>query len=169
MILKSLHWFCRLVLAGVFIYSGYIKVQNPLQFAVAISAYKLVPENLVFPMAQYLPWIEIVLGLAILIGWKIRYFSSAAALLLLSFMTFAQFAGWTSVTSRGLNYGISVLLVTLAIVHFAALEIIGDVEERSLFIASSIPYAVLLVVLAGLYLWIAWLRSRIYSETRATQ
>jgi uncharacterized membrane protein YphA (DoxX/SURF4 family) len=86
MILKSLHWFCRLVLAGVFIYSGYIKVQNPLQFAVAISAYKLVPENLVFPMAQYLPWIEIVLGLAILIGWKIRYFSSAAALLLLSFM-----------------------------------------------------------------------------------
>jgi len=86
MILKSLHWLCRLGLAVVFTYSGYIKVQNPLQFAVAISAYKLVPENLVFPMAQYLPWVEIALGLAILIGWKIRVFSSAAAGLLVVFM-----------------------------------------------------------------------------------
>lgn len=86
MILKSLHWLCRLALAGVFTYSGYIKVQNPLQFAVAISAYKLVPESLVFPMAQYLPWVEVALGLAILIGWKIRVFASAAAGLLLVFM-----------------------------------------------------------------------------------
>jgi len=86
MILKSLHWLCRLVVAGIFIYSGYVKVQAPLQFAVAISGYKMVPENLVYPMAQYLPWIEIALGLAVLIGWKIRYFSSAVAALLLFFM-----------------------------------------------------------------------------------
>lgn len=86
MILKSLHWLCRLAVAGVFIYSGYIKAQNPLQFAVAISGYQLVPENLVYPMAQYLPWIEVVLGLALLIGWKIRYFASAIAVLLLFFM-----------------------------------------------------------------------------------
>jgi len=86
MILKSLHWLCRLVVAGVFIYSGYVKVEAPLQFAVAISGYQLVPEDLVYPMAQYLPWIEIALGLAVLIGWKIRYFSSAAAALLLFFM-----------------------------------------------------------------------------------
>ena len=86
LILISLHWLCRLVLAGVFIYSGYIKVQNTLQFAVAITGYQLVPENLVYPMAQYLPWIEIALGAAILIGWKIRFFSSAAAALLVFFM-----------------------------------------------------------------------------------
>ncbi len=86
MILISLHWLCRLVLAGVFIYSGYIKVQNTLQFAVAITGYQLVPENLVYPMAQYLPWIEVALGVGILIGWKIRFFSSAAAALLVFFM-----------------------------------------------------------------------------------
>ena len=86
MIFISLHWLCRMVLAGVFIYSGYIKVQNTLQFAVAITGYQLVPENLVYPMAQYLPWIEIALGVAILIGWKIRFFSSAAAGLLVFFM-----------------------------------------------------------------------------------
>jgi uncharacterized membrane protein YphA (DoxX/SURF4 family) len=86
MILKTLHWLCRLVVAGVFIYSGYIKLQAPLQFAVAISGYKLVPENLIFPMARYLPWVEVGLGIAVLIGWKIRYFSAAAAALLLFFM-----------------------------------------------------------------------------------
>lgn len=86
MTIKTLHWLCRLILAGVFIYSGYVKIQEPLQFAVAISDYKLVPENLIFPMAKYLPWFEIILGAAILIGWKIRYFSAAAAALLLVFI-----------------------------------------------------------------------------------
>jgi uncharacterized membrane protein YphA (DoxX/SURF4 family) len=87
MTIKILHWLCRLILAGVFIYSGYIKLQEPLQFAVAISGYKMVPENLIFPMARFLPWMEIVLGLALLIGWKIRYFSAATAALLLFFIT----------------------------------------------------------------------------------
>lgn len=83
---KILHWLCRLILAGVFIYSGYVKVQPTLQFAVAISGYKMVPENLIYPMAKYLPWVEIFLGLAILIGWKIRYFSAATAALLFFFI-----------------------------------------------------------------------------------
>jgi uncharacterized membrane protein YphA (DoxX/SURF4 family) len=86
MTIKILHWLCRLILAGVFIYSGCVKVQEPLQFAVAISGYKLVPENLIFPMARYLPWVEIILGLAVLVGWKIRYFSAATASLLLFFI-----------------------------------------------------------------------------------
>ncbi len=84
--LKIVHWLCRLILAGIFLYSGYVKLQEPLQFAVAISGYKLVPENFIFPLATYLPWLEIILGLGILIGWKIRYFSSAAAALLLFFI-----------------------------------------------------------------------------------
>lgn len=84
--LKIVHWLCRLILAGIFLYSGYVKLQEPLQFAVAIAGYKLVPENFIFPLATYLPWLEIVLGLGILIGWKIRYFSSAAAGLLLFFI-----------------------------------------------------------------------------------
>ena len=86
MTIKIMHWLCRLILAGVFIYSGYVKAQETLQFAVAISGYKMVPESLIYPMAKYLPWVEIFLGLAILIGWKIRYFSAAAAALLIFFI-----------------------------------------------------------------------------------
>jgi uncharacterized membrane protein YphA (DoxX/SURF4 family) len=84
--LRVLHWLCRLILAGIFLYSGYVKIQEPLQFAVAIACYKLVPESFIFPLATYLPWLEIALGLGILIGWKIRYFSLAAAALLLFFI-----------------------------------------------------------------------------------
>lgn len=85
MIFKALHWLCRLFLTGVFIYSGYIKVEQPLQFAVVLSGYQLIPERFILPIATYFPWIEILLGAAILIGWKIRYFAAAATALLLFF------------------------------------------------------------------------------------
>lgn len=84
--LRILHWLCRLFLGGVFIYSGYVKVGATLQFAVAIMGYRLVPEKLVLPLATYLPWIEIVLGLLILSGLKIRYVSMGTAGLLLFFI-----------------------------------------------------------------------------------
>ncbi len=66
--LRVLHWACRLFLAGLFIYTGYIKVQSPLQFSAAISGYRLVPDAMVLPLATYLPWLEIVLGALLLTG-----------------------------------------------------------------------------------------------------
>ncbi|NLT66850.1 MAG: DoxX family membrane protein [Acidobacteria bacterium] len=86
MTIRIIHWICRLVLAGIFIYSGYVKAQEPLQFAVAISGYQVVPEHLVFPVATYFPWFEIALGVLLLSGWKIRYSSIATAGLLLFFI-----------------------------------------------------------------------------------
>jgi len=90
---RILHWLCRLIVAGVFIYSGYSKLppghmfDAPLQFMIAISGYKLpIPNGLILPIATYLPWIEIALGLAVLIGWKMRYFAGAVTALLLFFI-----------------------------------------------------------------------------------
>lgn len=85
MILKALHWLTRILLAVVFIYTGYIKLQEPLQFAAAVTGYQLVPEALIWPVATYFPWVEIILGIALLVGWKIRYFSLGAVGLLLFF------------------------------------------------------------------------------------
>ncbi len=75
-----------LLLAGVFIYSGYVKATATLQFAVAITGYRIVPEQYVFPIAQFLPWVEIALGLILLSGLKIRWSSIAAAGLMLFFI-----------------------------------------------------------------------------------
>lgn len=99
-ILRILHWVSRCSLGAIFIYSGYVKCgavsfsgshliqfEVPLQFASAIDGYRLVPPDLVFPLATYLPWFEIALGIFLLIGWKIRYSAMVTAALLLSFMT----------------------------------------------------------------------------------
>jgi uncharacterized membrane protein YphA (DoxX/SURF4 family) len=83
--LRILHWLSRIILANIFIYSGFIKTQATLQFAVAITSYQLVPESLILTIATYFPWIEIALGEMFLIGWKIRRVATAATGLLLFF------------------------------------------------------------------------------------
>jgi uncharacterized membrane protein YphA (DoxX/SURF4 family) len=99
--LGILHWLSRCLLAAIFIYSGLVKcceilIQNghfqfhvfspPLQFAMAIQAYKLAPQSLIFPLATYLPWFEVALGIVLLSGWKIRYSAFATSGLLLFFI-----------------------------------------------------------------------------------
>ena len=79
---RILHWLSRAVLAGVFLYSGWVKVRAPLQFAAAISGYQIVPMSLILPLADYLPWVEIALGVVVLVGWKIRWVAAASAALL---------------------------------------------------------------------------------------
>ena len=86
-IFRVLHWVCRIGLAGLFLYSGYVKLQSPLQFAADVMGYKLVPAGLVFPVAQYFPWVEVALGLLLLIGWRVRYWGIAASGLILFFIT----------------------------------------------------------------------------------
>ena len=97
-ILNVLHWLTRFILGGIFIYTGYIKVKAPLQFAVALTGYQLLPENLIWPIAKYFPWIEIALGVALLIGWRIRFFSLGAVGLLAFFTTLLTVTYW-----RGIN------------------------------------------------------------------
>jgi uncharacterized membrane protein YphA (DoxX/SURF4 family) len=87
MILRIIHWLCRCVLAGIFLYTGYIKIRAPLQFAAVLSGYQLFPDSLILPMADYFPWVEIALGVLLLVGWKIRYVAVAACALLAAFLT----------------------------------------------------------------------------------
>lgn len=81
-----LHWACRLFLAAIFIYSGYTKVDNPLQFAVAVEGYKLLPPGMVLWVVKTLPWFEIALGIALLAGIAIRYTAAVAGALLAFFI-----------------------------------------------------------------------------------
>jgi putative oxidoreductase len=86
-IFPILHWICRLGLAGVFLYTGYIKLESPLQFAAILYGYKLFPDSLILPLSQYFPWVEIGLAVFLLIGWKMRYVAFAACALLATFIS----------------------------------------------------------------------------------
>ena len=73
---RILSWLFRLALAGILIYAGWAKLYptaNIYQFMMDISAYRLVPEWGVEPLAYFLPPFEIVLGLWLLTGWQLRF------------------------------------------------------------------------------------------------
>src|SRR5215475_4170705 len=76
----------RLVLAGVFLVAAIIKLREPwLLFAASIDTMQLLPEPAVLFVARTLPWTELVLGILLLFGIKMRYIGPFATVLLLIF------------------------------------------------------------------------------------
>jgi uncharacterized membrane protein YphA (DoxX/SURF4 family) len=76
----------RLVLGGVFVVAGALKVPDPAAAVRAVRAYQLLPEPLVAPVAFGLPVVEIALGLALLAGVFVRTAAIASAVLLVVFL-----------------------------------------------------------------------------------
>jgi putative oxidoreductase len=56
-----------LIVGGIFIYAGAIKVLDPIQFANDIDNYKILPWTIGVGLAFYLPWLEIFCGLALIL------------------------------------------------------------------------------------------------------
>jgi len=54
-----------LVVGGVFIYAGVVKALQPVRFASDIDNYKILPWTISVGLAFYLPWLEILCGLAL--------------------------------------------------------------------------------------------------------
>jgi len=86
MTIRILHWASRIIIAAIFIYAGYTKVQAPIQFAAAIEKYQLLPPGAVLWVVKILPWSELVLGVMLIVGIKIRYFAGTAAAILSFFV-----------------------------------------------------------------------------------
>jgi len=66
-----------MVAGAVFIYAGGIKLLDPLRFASDITNYDLVPWSVAVRLAFYLPWLELLCGLALVFQ---RLFAGAIAL-----------------------------------------------------------------------------------------
>jgi len=87
-----------LVLAAVLLISGVIKALDARETIVAVRAYQLVPESLVGAVAAVLPYLEIALGLLLLIGLATRLAAVLAAVVMVVFV-----AAVTSAAARGLS------------------------------------------------------------------
>ena len=88
----------RLLLGGVLVVAGALKLPDPAAAERAVRAYRLLPEALVGPVAFGLPVLEIAVGLALLAGVFVRTAAVAAAVLLIAFT-----AAVASVWARGLQ------------------------------------------------------------------
>lgn len=74
----------RWVLAGIFVYSGSVKLVNPSRFAEIISGFGLLPDALIYPLAVLLPVIELVAGIGLV--FALRGSLPAIAVMLVMFI-----------------------------------------------------------------------------------
>lgn len=88
----------RLLLGGLFVFAGVMKVQDTQNFAFAVHGFKLMPEHLVVLAAFVLPWLEMVAGAMLVLGIWTR--ASAGVI---GFMTLGFLGGIISVIVRGMD------------------------------------------------------------------
>ncbi|MGH9740912.1 MAG: DoxX family protein [Candidatus Acidiferrum sp.] len=100
---RAIIWLGRLILGGIFLYAGYSKLfypnrnlwpyfilkfsitMNISNFAVQVAAFKMLPPWGVQFVAHTLPFTEIILGLLVLIGWRLRIWATLLTLIMLGF------------------------------------------------------------------------------------
>ena len=100
---RAIIWTGRIILGIVFIVAGYSKVFLPNQnfwpffifkfsvsmnlsnFATQVEAYKLLPAWGVQFVAHTLPFTEIILGVLLLIGWRLKTWATLLTIIMLGF------------------------------------------------------------------------------------
>ena len=78
----------RLALGGLFIYMGAAKADHPIDFLKQIRLYHMLPESpgiFLNAAAIVLPWLEIVAGVALILGLWVRGAAATLAIMLVAF------------------------------------------------------------------------------------
>lgn len=72
----------RVVLGSVFVWSGILKIREPLEFAQNVANYRIFPAEISFLAGIVLPWVELICGVLLIIG----LFRNAGALILVGLL-----------------------------------------------------------------------------------
>ena len=102
---RAVIWTGRLVLGGIFVYAGLSKIflpnlhlwpmfvlrfsisTNLATFAQQVESYKIISPEASETVAHLLPGVEIVLGMLLLLGWRLRIWATAVSGLMVGFLT----------------------------------------------------------------------------------
>ena len=99
MILMSL--VLRVLLGGVFTYSGWLKLMSPIEeFRMAVTQYAFLPKPLVMPAVFMVPWLELVFGTFVLLGFMTRKASAVLACFLSAFILLLARSLWLGLAVR---------------------------------------------------------------------
>jgi uncharacterized membrane protein YphA (DoxX/SURF4 family) len=78
--------FSRLILGGVLLLAGALKIGNLQKSAMAVRAYELLPVSLANLLGYALPWVEIGVGLLLITGAAVRISGLIGAITMLAFI-----------------------------------------------------------------------------------
>ena len=76
----------RLILGGVLLAAGGLKIGNLQKSAMSVRAYELLPTDLANFFGYVLPWIEIGMGLLLIVGAVVSIMGLLGALIMLAFV-----------------------------------------------------------------------------------
>jgi uncharacterized membrane protein YphA (DoxX/SURF4 family) len=97
-------WIGRIVLGAIFVYAGFAKLLMPnthlwpmfvLKFSIStnltmfqqqVESYKMISSDASRLLAHTLPFVEIFLGLMLLIGWRLRIWATLITLIMVGFL-----------------------------------------------------------------------------------
>ena len=85
-VLDGVGTLARLGLAAVWLVSGGIKAADPNQTYIAVRAYDLLPGGMVSPVAAAVPFLELALGVLLLVGLGTRLVAVLSGVVLLAFI-----------------------------------------------------------------------------------
>jgi len=90
---------CRIAVGVVFVAAALAKIGDPAAFATQIHHFRLAPASAENAIALFLPWIELLTGLALVLGVRARSGAWLAAGLMVVFTALVA-----SAMARGLNF-----------------------------------------------------------------
>ncbi len=76
----------RWYLGALFVWASAHKIASPHDFAVDVATYGILPLALVNPVAIVLPWVELVAGLMLLAGLRVRTAALLVAAMMATFL-----------------------------------------------------------------------------------
>jgi uncharacterized membrane protein YphA (DoxX/SURF4 family) len=148
----------RLVLGGIFVYAGVAKTILPnthlwpmfvLKFSIAtnlstfaqqVESYKILPPAAADFVAHILPFAEIVLGLLLLIGWRLRIWATGVTLIMLGFLTVVTRAYLLHMNIDCGCFGVPEPLTTKTVLRDSALAALALLMTVLTFIEARKPH-----------------------------
>lgn len=95
---KYLSFLFRLILGCVFVYASFDKIAHPADFARIVYNYHFLPGSAINLFALILPWLELIAGMALILGFFVE-----SAALIIGFLLVIFVIALSSAVIRGLD------------------------------------------------------------------
>lgn len=91
-LLPYLNLAIRVFIGGYFLFAAVPKIVEPLAFATSISHYEMMPSFIVNAFALVVPWLELFVGVGLVVGYRVRTSALICGILLVMFSSAVAWA-----------------------------------------------------------------------------